>query len=225
MINTSSFASFMTFTTSVVDFSVFPDEAFSRSSSDYSGVTQAESKAVASAINYDLPYFPEKPIIVTEAWADYLNPFVPALNTTVIDTLVSTCKPAAELSSLDRITVAKWALAGLLANGLASIGATSTLQGNIKTVMSPDGTTEWDGDYWFSGKGDMFIVDPEESKDWVKLRVDSTIDGYAYNIRGAAPKIAISFLLAYCIIALGHVLYAGISGESFLHILVLHSTL
>ena len=132
---------------------------------------------------------------------------------------MSTYKPAAELNFVDRIEIAKWALAGLLANGLASIGATGTLQGDIKTAKKPDGSTEWDGDYWFSGKGDMFVVDPEESKDWVKLRVDSTIEGYAYNIRGKSPKVAISFLLAYCIIALSHVLYAGISGKSALHTL------
>ena len=60
----------------------------------------------------------------------------------------------------------------------------------------------------------MFIVDPEESKDWVKFRVDTTIDSYAYNIRDTAPKVGISFLLIYCIIALYHVLYADISGMS-----------
>ena len=153
-----------------------------------------------------------------------MNPFIPALNTTVIDALMSTNQPVEELLSQNQIVVAKWALAGLLANGLASIGATGTLQGNIKTVMKPDGSSELDGNYWFSGKGNVFTVDPEESKDWVKLRVDSTINGYAYNIRGASPKVAISFLLVYCIIALSHVLYAGISGKNRLDILILNLT-
>lgn len=64
-------------------------------------------------------------------------------------------------------------------------------------------------------RGDMFTVDPEESKNWVKLRVDSTINGYAYNIRGVSSKVAISFLLAYCVLALSHILYAAISGKRF----------
>ena len=170
--------------------------------------------ADSSVCLFDLPLFPEKQIIVTEAWANYLNPFIPAVNTTVIDALLSTNLPVRELTFNQQIITAEWALAGLLANGLASIGATGTLQGSIKTVMNTDGSSEWDGDYWFSGKGDMFIVDPEESKDWVKLRVDSTVNGYAYNIHGASPKVAITFLLAYCIIALSHVLYAGITGKS-----------
>ena len=220
LMNTSSLGGGTTFTTSAIDLSVLPIKTpLNRSTPSDRQIAQAESADVDHDVFYALPFFPEKPIIVTEAWANYLNPFVPALNTTVIDALMSTNMPAGGLDSLDQVATADWALAGLLANGLASIGATSTLQGDVKMVTNPDGSSEMDGDYWFSGKGDMFIVDPEESKDWVKFRVESTIEGYAYNIRGAAPKVAISFLLAYCIIALSHVVYAGISGKSPLRIL------
>lgn len=213
-INTSSFAGGTTFTTSVIDPSAIDPTPLNQDAPHYNIEPRDENLAVGSVVSYGPPFFPEKPITVTEAWANYLNPFVPALNTNVIDALMSTNLPARELSSKQQVTTAEWALAGLLANGLASIGATSTLQGNLKTIVKSDGSSEWDGNYWFSGKGDMFIVDPEESKDWVKLRVDSTINGYAYNIRGASPKVAISFLLTYCITALSHVLYAGISGKS-----------
>ena len=214
-INTSTFDGGSSFMMSVVDPSVSRVESsFDGDASNFmTGEIQAENAASEKSIFYDLPFFPEKPVIVTEDWANYLNPFVPALNATVIEILMSTNSPAAQLSTLDQIVTAKWALAGLLANGLASIGATAKLQGDIKTIVKPDGSREWDGDYWFSGKGDMFIVDPEESKDWVKFRVYSTIEGYAYNIRGTPPKVAIAFLLAYCIIALSHVVYAGISGK------------
>ncbi len=221
--NTSSFAGGTTFTTSTVDWAALFQHLSLVNQSLYDYITPtAESLDVSGLTYFSLPLYPEKPITVTEAWANYLNPFVPALNTTVIDTLMSTPKPVRELKSEDQIGIAKWTLAGLLANGLASIGATSTLQGDIKTVVKPDGSSEIDGNYWFSGKGDMFAVDPEESKDWVKLRVDSTINGYAYNIRGAAPKVAISFLLVYCTIALSHVLYAVISGESAFRVIALN---
>ena len=217
VINTSLFDGGTGFTTSVIGGHIHTDElSLNRSDPSSNQISFAESEASGSIINFDRPFFPEKPIIVTELWANYLNPFMPALNTTVIDALMSTYKPPGDLSPRQQVLVAKWALGGLLANGLASIGATGTLQGNIKTVVKPDGSSAIDGDYWFSGKRDMFTVDPEESKDWVKLRVDSTINGYAYNIRGAAPKVAISFLLAYCIVALSHVLYAGITGKSSL---------
>ena len=214
-INTSSWSGGTTFTTSVINpFAIDQLEfQFNQSAPDYVFEPEAEDLAASSVAEYYWPFFPEKPIVVTEAWADYINPFVPALNTTVVDALMSTNEPAGELTSEQQVATAGWALAGLLANGLASIGATGRLQGSIKTVVKSDGSSEWDGDYWFSGKGDVFIVDPEESKDWVKFRVDSTIDGYAYNVRGASPKVAIAFLLAYCIIALSHVVYAGISGK------------
>lgn len=213
LLNTSSFASGTTFTTSLVDLSSFPYRLANRSLNVEADVAEAEGLANDKTTYFNLPSFPQKRITVTEDWANYMNPFLPGLNTTVIDALMSTAGPVRELSPSDQTTLAKWVLVGLLANGLATIGATGTLQGDIKTVAKADGVREWDGNYWFSGKGDMFIVDPEESKDWVKLRVDSTIDGYAYNIRGTAPKVAISFLLVYCIIALCHVLYAGISGK------------
>ena len=147
-------------------------------------------------------------------WARYLNPFVPALETTVIDVLISTMKSIAEQSSLDQTETAALALAGLVVNGLANIGPTlyRFLQGDLKRVTKPNGSSGADGKYWFSGKEDISTVGPEKSEDWVKLRMDSTIDGYAYDIRGPSPKIAISFLLTF--IALGHVLYAMISGNT-----------
>lgn len=219
LLNTSSFAGGTTFTTSLVDLSSNSDGVVNRSQQYEIDMSQAESMADADIVFYDLPSFPQRPVVITEDWANYMNPFIPSSNTNVIDALMSSVPHVGEQSSLNQITIAEWALAGLLANGLASIGATSALQGDIKIVKKPDGESTWDGEYWFSGKGNIFIVDPEESKDWVKFRVDSTIDGYAYNIRGAAPKIAISFLLMYCTIALCHVLYAGITGTSILHIL------
>ena len=228
LMNTSSFDGGMTSTLSVVDpSSIIPKflDSLNQSIPGVDTTSLVEVIAGDSVTNYYLPSFPQKPIIVTEAWANYLNPFVPALNTTLVDVLMSTVGSPRELKSSDQTTLADWVLAGLLANGLASIGATGTLQGNIKTVVQPDGSSEMDGDYWFSGKGDMFIVDPEESKDWVRLRVDSTIDGYAYNIRGASPKVAISFLLTYCIITLSHVLYAEITGKEAFGILILNAEL
>lgn len=219
-LNTSSDEGGTTFTESVVDSSVTHASKVNQTTPLGMPNSRAEFLGGYNVLAYGVPLFPEKSIIVTEDWANYLNPFVPALNTTVIDALMSTWKPAGELNPEQQVITADWALAGLLANGLASIGATSTLQGNLKTIVKPDGSSEFDGNYWFSGKGDAFIVDPEESKDWVKLRVDSTMNGYAYNIHGASPKVAISFLLVYCIIALSHVLYAGISGKNLLDIFI-----
>ena len=160
-------------------------------------------------LQFYLPDFPQRQLIATEDWAAYLNPSVSTSNTTVFHRLMSS-----HLLEKDIGISATIILTSLLANGLAMIGSTSQLQGTVRTVVDSDGSEGLDGDYWFSGKGDVFVVDPVESKDWVRLRVYSTFEGFAYNTRGAIPKVAIGVLLTYCIFALAHVLYAGISGIS-----------
>lgn len=168
-----------------------------------------EEHALGNQGYFILPYFPQNLINVTEDWAQYLNPSILDSNTTVFHRLMSSHLLVPDISISARII-----LTGLLANGLAGIGATSRLQGTLKTVIEKDGSEGLNGDYWFSGKGDAFLVDPTESKDWVKFRVYTTIQGYAYNTTGATPKVAICFLLAYCIFAFAHIVYAGITGIS-----------
>ncbi|SLM34400.1 hypothetical protein LPUS_03154 [Lasallia pustulata] len=159
---------------------------------------------------FNEPNYPERPITITPAWADYLNPFVPSINTTVFNALMSL-----DGVFIPRHTLAAIMLVGLVTNGLARVGFQNRLQGSLKTFRnSKTNDTVLDGNYWISGKGDFFIVDPIESKDWVKLPVESGLQGYAYNTTGTAPKIAIAFLLTYCLFALSHILYAGFSGIS-----------
>lgn len=157
---------------------------------------------------FNEPNYPERPITITPAWADYLNPFVPSINTTVFNALVSL-----DGVFIPRHTLAAIMLVGLVTNGLARVGFKNRLQGSLKTFRnSKTNDTVLDGNCWISGKGDFFIVDPIESKDWVKLPVESGLQGYAYNTTGTAPKVAIAFLLTYCLFALSHILYAGFSG-------------
>ena len=175
-----------------------------------SAASTAESRVNAYRVGqFEFPYYPERSMIVTEDWAQFLNPTLLSQNTTIFNALMSSNMTAKDISVSARII-----LAGLIANGLSQIGSTSRLQGQVKTVINKDGTTGLDGNYWFSGKGDAFEVDPVASKDWIKLRVDTTFEGFSYNTRGKIPKIAIGFLLAYCLVALAHVLYAGTSGIS-----------
>ena len=154
-----------------------------------------EQSSLMDTAFYMLPEYPQKLVNVTEDWAQYLNPSISRSNTTVFNRLMSS-----HLLTPNIAISAKIILASLMSNGLARIGSTSQLQGTLKTVLQSDGSEGLNGDYWFSGKGDIFTVDPIESKDWVKLRVDTTIEGFAYNTAGATPKVAICFLLAYCLL-------------------------
>ena len=173
------------------------------------GTTSAEQLSHKQNSFYYYPAFPQRPVVVTEDWARYLNPSIEYLNTTVINVLMG-------LNGIvDERTNAETMLAALVANGLARIGSASQLQGTVKQTTEPDGSTGYDGNYWFAGKGNnVFQVDPEESKDWVRFRVSSKIEGYAYNTQGTTIKLAIGLLIAYCVTAIAHIIYAGISGIS-----------
>lgn len=157
---------------------------------------------------FDSPSYPQRPINVTQAWADYLNPWVTTSNTSLFNILMrETLSPASKHIPPEGI------LTSLMTNGLARSSFTSELQGSVKTFPGPDGSPYLDGNYWLSGKGDAFIVDADESKDWVKLKVESYLQGYAYNTYNFPPKIAIAILTVYCLFATGHILYAGITGK------------
>ena len=169
----------------------------------------AEAIALGASGYFLLPTFPQHTVTVTEQWAAYLNPSIPSMNTTLFHHLM-----VSNITSIRTSTSVGAILAGLSANGLSNIGSTSKLQGTLKTDNAPDGSSIIDWGYWYAGKGTVFEVDGNESKDWVKLRVSSVFQGYAYNTHGVIPKLAICLLLLYCAFAIAHVLYAGISGIS-----------
>jgi len=174
-------------------------------------LSEAESLVVGNiGGHFLLPYFPQRPITLTEEWAKFLNPSLTYANTTVFNSLMES-----NFTGLDPSVSARVILAGLVANGLSRIGSKGQLQGSINFTQEPDGSVApVDMDYWYSGKGNVFKVDPDESKDWVELRVFSTVEGYAYNTAGSTPKIAICILLTYCLFAILHTIYAGVSGIS-----------
>ncbi|MCJ1269283.1 hypothetical protein MMC22_009174 [Lobaria immixta] len=131
---------------------------------------------------FEPPSFPSIPVEIDVEWAQYLNPYVPSANTTVIDFLLRYLAKNGSKSSLPEIVTAG-ILSSLVTNGLARSSFTSELQGNIRLAKDKTHTGNLtgnsldlqgeipDGSIWFSGKSDMFTVDQEESKDWVKLQL------------------------------------------------------
>ncbi|KAL8743879.1 MAG: hypothetical protein Q9190_003817 [Brigantiaea leucoxantha] len=100
----------------------------------------------------------------------------------------------------------------LTVNGLARTSWESRLQGELRT-LGLNGNNGLDGNHWLQTKGDVFEVDPTKSRDWITLRVDSTLRGYGYNTLTVSPRIAIAILTTYCLLVVGHTLYSGITGE------------
>jgi hypothetical protein len=161
-------------------------------------------------LDFMLPHFPSKAVEISQEWAEYLNPWIPSLNSTVIDFLTKDTSENQTIVQLSEL-FGEHLLSSLVTNGLARVGINSQLQGSLK--LNPE--RDPDGDLWYSGKGDVFTVDLNQSKDWVKLRVNSVLKGYAYNCNAAPPKVAVAFLLTYCVLALSHCFYSGISGTDF----------
>ena len=177
------------------------------------GESMAEDLSNMSKDLFFFPVFPQRPIVVTEEWARYLNPTINHLDTTIFNHLMGLDPGSGSI--LHQIYVTELVLGMMVANGLSRVGSTSQLQGFPRQITQPDGSIGLDGDDWFAGKGNnVFQVDPGVSKDWVKFRVSTTINGYSYNTAGATPKIAICLLLIYCLLAIIHMFYAGISGIS-----------
>ena len=165
-------------------------------------------------LSWQYPEYPQRPINVTRDWAQYLNPTVKSLQTSVFDLIMQKSLVMQGPESLSFTTVKIGStLTAMMANGLARISFESTLQGSPRSIVSRDGTSWIDGSYWLSGKGNVFEVDPDESKDWVKLHVNSTLQGYAYNAENASSRVAIAMLTMYCVLAGAHLLYSGISGN------------
>ena len=175
----------------------------------YASYSKAEELSTVREGVYYSPIFPERSVTVTRDWAKFLNPTIDHLNTTVFNNLMGLD------TGMHLNDQAGLILAEMMANGLARIGSTSQLQGTVKQVTEPDQSIGLDGNYWFAGKGNnVFQVDPGESKDWIKFRVSTTVNGYAYNTHGTVTRLAISFLLTYCLAVIAHIIYAGISGIS-----------
>lgn len=155
-------------------------------------------------------------INISESWARYLNPSVRNTNTTLFNILMQQPQfnlQQGETSERATYQIATLALAMLTTNGLARMGWGSTLQGVVKRKGSQKEGFP-DGDYWLSGRGDVFEVDPIESRNWTSFRVESSLEGYAYNTLTSPPKIAIAIMMVYCVLVLGHTIYSGITGIS-----------
>lgn len=179
----------------------------------YPGSEQTQQLTEDRLIEFYPPVFPERPIKVTEDWARFLNPSIEFLNTTIFNSIMEV--NITSEADYYRLIQAELALAQMMANGLSRIGSTSQLQGIVKQVVESDKSVGLDGNYWFAGKGNnVFQVNPVDSKDWVKFRVSTTIEGYSYNTQGTTTRLAIGVLLAYCLVAIAHIIYAGISGIS-----------
>ena len=179
---------------------------------------QPDISEIGNQFNWDYPRYPQRPINVTPGWARYLDAMVLSENRSVFDLVMQERFIIGGPDTVEAATVSMTtALVTMMSNGLARIRFESTLQGSPKLTVASDGTSWIDGNYWLSGKGNVFSINSTKREEWVKLHLISRLQGYAYNTETVPPRLAIAVLTLYCVIALAHVLYSGITGVYPIH--------
>lgn len=154
-------------------------------------------------------------ISLSKQWAEFSNPFIPEVNTTVYSALSSLVHGSAEDGTV--LDFQGFLVTTLITNSLSNIGSNLSLQGNVSIVEFPDiiGVNRViDGRRWILHGEDLFDVTSHEGESWVKLRVDSVIEGLAYTAEGLAVRIAIAVLTLYCVFAIPHVVFTSVRGIS-----------
>ena len=122
-------------------------------------ISQAEKWASLSSSVFVLSSYSFLSINVSLFWSQNLNPIVSDLNATVFHQLM-----LSNITNRDSAVSAEIILSSLLANGLSKIGIESFLQENFKIAPDSQGVNVADSNDWFREE-DVFIVDPELSKD------------------------------------------------------------
>ena len=115
---------------------LLPDSGFDPNVDD----TDKDGPLLAS----NWPDFPQRKVTVTEDWAEYLNPALPSLNTTVFNILMTNDLHIADSADI----LARVVLSASLANGLSRSGYLAQIEGTPRTAFSPDlNVTTIDGNY------------------------------------------------------------------------------
>ncbi|KAL1849328.1 hypothetical protein Plec18167_000453 [Paecilomyces lecythidis] len=175
------------------------------------------------------PEFPQRPISISSEWANLLNPSIPRLNANIMNetntsdttgSIVDTDTDVfAGLTSIagvqrrDSLTLAA-IISAMVANGLSRTSFYSSLAGNISYVGDFNSHLAID---WLHQNKEVFKLDDDQNSHlsaFTKLEKQSYVLGYSFRVRGTASILAITILLAYCLLAIGHVLVAGFTAFS-----------
>ena len=176
------------------------------------------SENVDTTADFMYPFYPQRPITISSGWAQYLNPLVQSANRSVLSLYYDSNFLDNVTESQDLFLLEEFAdsltliLGNMVTNGLSRVGFWGGLAGTPRT-QTVDNTSWIDINHWLSGKNGIFSVNSSEEHNWVKLHVDSKLQGYSYNMQTVPPRIAVAILIIYCIIAVGHLLYTCITGR------------
>ena len=83
-------------------------------------------------------------------------------------------------------------LAMMFSDGLARIGSTASLQGQLEDGGEPNGASDGKWVDEFMRYGDVYDVDKQASKDWINPRLTVSIYGWSYTSRDFTSQFALA---------------------------------
>ncbi|KAK4926788.1 hypothetical protein LTR66_016326 [Elasticomyces elasticus] len=164
-------------------------------------------------------------VSVSPSWADLLNPTISTSNTTVFAHTTSTAglrDTATPSYPYNYPFIIESTLTLMVTNGLARTTYNLTLAGSLLHPFDP--SDPWSGGLWqqhmippryLSFNGPQSIFNPSSiPANATKFTMHARVTGYAWSSDGAIQKASMIILSIYIMLAVAHVAYSGISGES-----------
>ncbi|KAH0536772.1 hypothetical protein FGG08_006375 [Glutinoglossum americanum] len=149
----------------------------------------------------------------TVEWAQSLNPVIDDQNTTTFSSIAAT----AAINSSSDVThapVIEAILAMMFADGLARIGSTASLQGQLKEGGDPNGSSDGKWVDEFMKFGDAYYLPEQAPSNWLKPRLRVSVYGWSYTSRDPTSRFALSILFTHILLAICHLMYSLIWGLS-----------
>jgi hypothetical protein len=114
-------------------------------------------------------------------------------------------------------TVIEGILAMMFTDALSRTKSGATLHGTLKGAGNDYSYRFPTNGQWVDERmsyGNAFEADEGASRDWVPLRMETQVNGYAYSFESITVKLAITILLLHAVLALCHTVYEVESGLS-----------
>lgn len=159
-------------------------------------------------------------VSIPSDWAAYLTPPLSDQNSTVDAAIYSTLGENLYLENENASHPAyihEAVLGCLIANGMARNRFPSGIVDNPENYQSelPVTLSNQSIKQWLSGANkNPLNITFSDAQSGYALTVNSTVTGVAYTTDHVPIKIALAVLVVYCVFAVGHLLYAAISGIS-----------
>lgn len=167
------------------------------------------------------------PVMLSAAWAGYLNPRRKDSNDTIFPIMASTAgmwNSTLPSAPCNYVYIIEYILSTIVANDIGRSSFNTTLVKELKDALNS--SNEWSGGAWYEELlpksslglgGDAFNTSSYDPKSLSKFTVEAKANGYAYSSRGIVQKASIVTLLSYSALSIAYVIYSVATGWATTH--------